>query len=119
MHPRSLHPAQAEFMVSAPESGHWRLEPSILAALLCSRVCNDSSVHIEVLDEGRDEETKAFALDFLRKSAAQVSAKLQFAGWLRRFRIRRRSDQLSDAERPRADSSRTARPPWSGICRAY
>jgi len=97
-----------------------------LAALLCSRVCHDliSPVGaivngIEVLDEGRDEETKAFALDFLRKSAAQVSAKLQFAGWLRRFRIRRRSDQLSDAERPRADSSRTARPPWSGICRAY
>ena len=56
-----------------------------LAALLCSRVCHDliSPVGaivngIEVLDEGRDEETKAFALDFLRKSAAQVSAKLQF-----------------------------------------
>jgi histidine phosphotransferase ChpT len=33
---------------------------------------------IEVLDEGRDEETKAFALDLIRKSATQASAKLQF-----------------------------------------
>ena len=56
-----------------------------LAALLCSRVCHDliSPVGaivngIEVLDEGKDEETKTFALDLIRKSAAQASAKLQF-----------------------------------------
>jgi len=33
---------------------------------------------IEVLDEGRDEETKTFALDLIRKSATQASVKLQF-----------------------------------------
>src|SRR5688572_753175 len=57
-----------------------------LAALLCSRVCHDiiSPVGaiingLEVLDEEKDEEMKAFAFDLIRKSAAQASAKLQFA----------------------------------------
>src|SRR5262245_59370296 len=57
-----------------------------LAALLCSRVCHDiiSPVGaiingLEVLDEEKDEEMKAFAFDLIRKSAGQASAKLQFA----------------------------------------
>jgi histidine phosphotransferase ChpT len=57
-----------------------------LAALLCSRVCHDiiSPVGaiingLEVLDEEKDEEMKAFAFDLIRKSATQASAKLQFA----------------------------------------
>src|SRR5437764_12070532 len=56
-----------------------------LAALLCSRLCHDliSPVGaiingLEVMEEGKDEETKTFALDLIRKSAAQASAKLQF-----------------------------------------
>src|SRR5579863_6523641 len=56
-----------------------------LAALLCSRVCHDliSPVGaivngLEVLEEDKDEETKTFALDLIKKSAAQASAKLQF-----------------------------------------
>ena len=57
-----------------------------LAALLCSRVCHDiiSPVGaiingLEVLDEEKDEEMKAFAFELIRKSAGQASAKLQFA----------------------------------------
>lgn len=57
-----------------------------LAALLCSRVCHDiiSPVGaiingLEVLDEEKDESMKTFALDLIRKSAGQASAKLQFA----------------------------------------
>ena len=56
-----------------------------LAALLCSRVCHDliSPVGaivngLEVLDESKDEETKTFAFDLIKKSAGQASAKLQF-----------------------------------------
>jgi histidine phosphotransferase ChpT len=56
-----------------------------LAALLCSRVCHDliSPVGaiingLEVMEEDRDEETKTFALDLIKRSAAQASAKLQF-----------------------------------------
>ena len=56
-----------------------------LAALLCSRVCHDliSPVGaivngLEVMDEDKDEETKVFALDLIKKSAKQASAKLQF-----------------------------------------
>src|ERR1700749_1060220 len=56
-----------------------------LAALLCSRVCHDliSPVGaivngLEVLDEDKDEETKTFALDLIKKSANVASAKLQF-----------------------------------------
>jgi histidine phosphotransferase ChpT len=56
-----------------------------LAALLCSRVCHDliSPVGaivngLEVLDEDKDEETRAFALDLIKKSANVASAKLQF-----------------------------------------
>jgi histidine phosphotransferase ChpT len=33
---------------------------------------------LEVMEEDRDEETKTFALDLIKRSAAQASAKLQF-----------------------------------------
>jgi histidine phosphotransferase ChpT len=56
-----------------------------LAALLCSRVCHDliSPVGaivngLEVLEEAKDEETKTFALDLIKKSSSTASAKLQF-----------------------------------------
>lgn len=62
------------------------LEAHDLAALLCSRVCHDVinpvgaiTNGLEVLDEDGDEETRSFAFDLIRKSAAQASAKLQFA----------------------------------------
>jgi histidine phosphotransferase ChpT len=74
-------PARSETVMSGPVS----LEPLDLAALLCSRVCHDliSPVGaiingLEVLEEDSDAETKAFALDLIKKSAAQASAKLQF-----------------------------------------
>src|SRR5438477_1168689 len=56
-----------------------------LAALLSSRLCHDliSPVGaivngIEVMEEDKDEETKTFALELIKKSAHQASAKLQF-----------------------------------------
>lgn len=55
------------------------------AALLCSRVCHDliSPVGaivngLEVLEDDNDESTKTFALDLIKKSARQASARLQF-----------------------------------------
>ena len=66
-------------------SGAVALEALDLAALLCSRVCHDlisptgAIVNgLEVLDEASDEETKTFALDLIRKSARNASARLQF-----------------------------------------
>jgi histidine phosphotransferase ChpT len=57
-----------------------------LAALLCSRVCHDviSPVGaivngLEVLEDESDASMKEFALDLIRKSARQASARLQFA----------------------------------------
>lgn len=57
-----------------------------LAALLCSRVCHDviSPVGaitngLEVLADDDDPEMRAHAMDLITKSAAQASAKLQFA----------------------------------------
>jgi histidine phosphotransferase ChpT len=71
--------------MSAPMSGPIALGALDLAALLCSRVCHDliSPVGaivngLEVLEEDKDEETKTFALDLIKKSAHQASAKLQF-----------------------------------------
>jgi histidine phosphotransferase ChpT len=71
--------------MSAPDSGPISIGALDLAALLCSRVCHDliSPVGaivngLEVLDEDKDEETKTFALDLIKKSAQQASAKLQF-----------------------------------------
>jgi histidine phosphotransferase ChpT len=61
------------------------LEGLDLAALLCSRVCHDLISPVgaivngmEVLEETKDESTRVFALDLIRKSANQGSAKLQF-----------------------------------------
>jgi histidine phosphotransferase ChpT len=66
-------------------SGPISLDALDLAALLCSRVCHDliSPVGaivngIEVLEEEKDEETKTFALDLIKKSARTASARLQF-----------------------------------------
>jgi len=75
--------------MSAPESGSTTSSTDLaaldLAALLCSRVCHDliSPVGaivngLEVLEEDKDEETKTFALELIKKSAKQASAKLQF-----------------------------------------
>ena len=71
--------------MSGPVSSPIAIGALDLAALLCSRVCHDliSSVGaivngIEVLEEDKDEETKTFALDLIKKSAHQASAKLQF-----------------------------------------
>jgi histidine phosphotransferase ChpT len=56
-----------------------------LAALLCSRVCHDliSPVGaivngLEVMEDENDQETKDFAMDLIKKSVRQASAKLQF-----------------------------------------
>jgi len=61
------------------------IEALDLAALLCSRVCHDliSPVGaiangLEVLEESKDEETKTFAMDLIKKSSRTASAKLQF-----------------------------------------
>jgi histidine phosphotransferase ChpT len=66
-------------------SGPIVLEALDLAALLCSRVCHDlispagAIVNgLEVLDESKDEETRTFALELIKKSARQASARLQF-----------------------------------------
>ena len=57
-----------------------------LAALLCSRVCHDviSPVGaivngLEVMEDDSDPSMRDFALDLIRRSAAQASARLQFA----------------------------------------
>ncbi len=56
-----------------------------LAALLCSRVCHDviSPVGaivngLEVLEEEKDADMRAFAVDLIKKSAKTASARLQF-----------------------------------------
>ncbi len=63
----------------------YALDPLDLAALLCSRVCHDviSPVGaiingLEVLDEEKDEEMRGYAMDLIKKSAEQASARLQF-----------------------------------------
>jgi histidine phosphotransferase ChpT len=68
--------------MSAPQP----LDALDLAALLCSRVCHDviSPVGaivngLEVLADEKDERMRLNALDLIRKSAAQASARLQFA----------------------------------------
>jgi|SRR5687767_8151218 histidine phosphotransferase ChpT len=66
-------------------SGNQVLSDLDLAALLCSRVCHDviSPVGaiangLEVLEDEDDEEMKRIAMDLVRRSARQASAKLQF-----------------------------------------
>lgn len=63
-----------------------RITPLDLAALIASRVCHDiiSPVGaitngLEVLEEDSSEEMRGFAMDLIKKSARQASAKLQFA----------------------------------------
>lgn len=62
------------------------LEDLELAALVASRVCHDviSPVGaiingLEVLEDEKDAATREFALELIRKSARQASARLQFA----------------------------------------
>src|ERR1700735_5823448 len=71
--------------MSAPVSGPLAIGALDLAALLCSRVCHDliSPVGaivngLEVMEEDKNEETSAFALELIKKSAHQASANLQF-----------------------------------------
>lgn len=66
-------------------TGHPVLSDLDLAALLCSRVCHDviSPVGaiangLEVLEDEDDEDMKKVAMDLVRRSARQASAKLQF-----------------------------------------
>src|SRR5262245_55398948 len=61
------------------------LDPLDLAALLCSRVCHDIVRPVgaiinglEVLEEEKDAEMRGFALDLIKRSAEQASARLQF-----------------------------------------
>src|SRR5579862_1076883 len=75
----------AGLLMSAPMTGPIAIGALDLAALLCSRVCHDliSPVGaivngLEVLEEDKNEETKVFALELIKKSAHQASAKLQF-----------------------------------------
>jgi histidine phosphotransferase ChpT len=77
--------ATASDVIGASASGPVTLSALDLAALLCSRVCHDliSPVGaivngLEVLEEDKDEETKTFALELIKKSARAASAKLQF-----------------------------------------
>lgn len=62
-----------------------QLDALDLAALLCSRVCHDvigpvgAIVNgLEVLEEENEASMREFALDLIRKSARQASARLQF-----------------------------------------
>ncbi len=72
-------------MSGPADSGPVALAALDLAALLCSRVCHDliSPVGaivngVEVFDEDKDEETRTFALELIKKSARGASARLQF-----------------------------------------
>ena len=67
-------------------SNQHQLDDLGLAALISSRICHDVispvgaiSNGLEVLDEEEDVQVREYALDLIRKSAAQASAKLQFA----------------------------------------
>jgi histidine phosphotransferase ChpT len=86
-----------------------------LAALMCSRVCHDiiSPVGaiingLEVLDEDNGQEMRDFAFSLIRKSAAQASAKLQFA------RLAFGAAGSAGAEIDLADAEKVARGYMSG-----
>ena len=78
------------FIPVSPEDRYHMSEPITLdaldlAALLCSRVCHDlispagAIVNgLEVWEKSTDDETRAFALDLIKKSARTASARLQF-----------------------------------------
>jgi histidine phosphotransferase ChpT len=60
-------------------------DPLDLASLLCSRVCHDVIGPVgaiinglEMLDEEQDAEIRGFALELIKKSAGQASARLQY-----------------------------------------
>lgn len=64
----------------------FQLDALDLAALLCSRVCHDvinpvgAIVNgLEVLEDEDDPSMKAFAIDLIKKSSKNASARLQFA----------------------------------------
>lgn len=64
----------------------YALDDLDLAALISSRICHDIispvgaiSNGLEVLEEEEDQEVRAYAMDLIRKSTEQASAKLQFA----------------------------------------
>jgi histidine phosphotransferase ChpT len=72
---------EPEMVMSEPIT----LEALDLAALLCSRVCHDLISPagaimngLEVFEEEGDAETKAFAIDLIKKSAKTATARLQF-----------------------------------------
>lgn len=77
--------AQASVAQTSVAQTPIKIESLDLAALLCSRVCHDliSPVGaivngLEVMEDDNDQETKAFAMDLIKKSVRQASAKLQF-----------------------------------------
>jgi len=62
-----------------------KLKPSDLSALMCARICHDLispvgalAAALEVLDDETSSDMHADALDLVRLSARQTSAKLQF-----------------------------------------
>lgn len=77
--------SDASLLTDLPDtSGH--VSALDLSAYLCSRVCHDviSPVGaiangLEVLDAEDDAQMREFAMDLIRKSAEQASAKLKFA----------------------------------------
>jgi histidine phosphotransferase ChpT len=78
-------PARRTAIGDALMSGQLALDSLDLTALVCSRVCHDliSPVGaivngLEVLEDDNDESTRTFALDLIKKSARQASARLQF-----------------------------------------
>lgn len=67
-------------------AAEFKLDALDLAALLCSRVCHDvinpvgAIVNgLEVLEDEDDAATKAFAIELIKKSSKNASARLQFA----------------------------------------
>ena len=111
--------------MSAPVSGPIAIGALELAALLCSRVCHDliSPVGaivngLEVMEEDKDEETKTFALDLIKKSAHRPRPSCNSAGWPSARPARRARRSISATpKRWRAGCSRTTRPRSPGICR--
>jgi histidine phosphotransferase ChpT len=101
------------------------LEALDLAALLCSRVCHDliSPVGavvngVEVMEDDADEQTKAFAIELIKKSATTASARLQFCRIA--FGAAGSAGASIDTAMPRAWRAacwRTRRPSSPGACR--
>jgi histidine phosphotransferase ChpT len=84
VHSRGEQPSMSAVSL-APDSVAAGPDALDLAALLCSRVCHDliSPVGaivngLEVLDDAKNADDRDFALQLIRKSARNASAKLQF-----------------------------------------